>query len=87
MEIKLLRLIFASAFYLIIVFTTNSLAFSSQTPGKGDYEMYNSKQAISTTDNKKDTDKLFASSLGNSRAPAHDTPASPCKCSKYNKIK
>lgn len=81
MEIKLLRVIFGSAFYLILFLMTISSAFSSQSPGKGDYEMYNTKQTIAT-DNKKDTDKFFGSSLGNTRAPAHDTPASPCKCSK-----
>jgi len=62
---------------LVLLFVTHTVAFASSA-GKGDYEAYNSKKLILTSD-KKSTGKFFTG--GSNRAPAHDTPASTCKCS------
>lgn len=64
---------------LVLLFVTHTVAVASSA-GKGDYEAYNSKKLILTSD-KKSTGKFFTG--GGNRAPAHDTPASTCKCSKY----
>lgn len=64
---------------IVLLFVTHTVAFASSA-GKGDYEAYNSKKLILTSD-KKSTGKFFTG--GTNRAPAHDTPASTCKCSKY----
>lgn len=55
-------------------------AYPSTHQGKGAYQAHNAKQSLSM-DGQKDTEKFFSNSGGSMRAPAHDTPASPCKCS------
>lgn len=59
----------------------------STANGKGIFQTYNAKKSIASGA-KTDSEKFFfggGSGTVNdhiSRAPSHDTPASPCKCSK-----
>lgn len=65
----------------LVMFGTHTLALASNSAGKGDYEPYNAKKLTQTAE-KKSMAKFFGG--GSNRAPAHDTPASACKCSKYS---
>lgn len=73
-------------FVLSCMFVAQICAYAASN-GKGVYKTYNSKKSLTAAAaaaTKKDAEKfLFNSMNDNSRAPAHDTPASPCKCSKY----
>lgn len=68
---------------LIVIFSP-TYAFSSRVNGKGIYETFNAKQSLVSA-TKRETEKFFfGGGSGNMRAPTHDTPASPCKCSKWS---
>lgn len=72
----------------MLSFVLHICAYSTSN-GKGIYQTYNSKKSL-TSATKKDPEKFFLGGSGSStndhisRAPSHDTPASPCKCSKCN---
>lgn len=69
---------------VFLLCVTHIFAFASTYHGKGAYQAHNAKQSLAVVvDEQKETDKFFGSAGANSRAPAHDTPASPCKCSEY----
>lgn len=73
--------IWSIALIMLMLYITCTVAFASSA-GKGDYEPYNSKKLwLGPATEKKSTSKFFS---GSNRAPAHDTPASTCKCSKYS---
>lgn len=73
--------------WLLLIFgVTHIFAFTSTYHGKGAYHAHNAKQSLATA-GQKDTQKFFLGNAGGSmRAPAHDTPASPCKCSEWIRI-
>lgn len=84
MRAKYMDLIFTLCY--VILFATHISAYSSTSNGKGRYKTYNAKKSLSAVETKRDPEKLFLGSMSdNSRAPSHDTPASPCKCSKYTR--
>lgn len=62
----------------------------STANGKGIFQTYNAKKSV-VAGSKGDSEKFFfgggSGSVNDhiSRAPSHDTPASPCKCSKCNR--
>lgn len=82
MRVKYVELAFVLAY--AFMFITQICAYSTAN-GKGIYKTYNSKKSLAAAAaTKKDSEKfLFNSMNDHSRAPSHDTPASPCKCSKY----
>lgn len=68
----------------IIVCAAQISAYSTSN-GKGIYKTYNAKKSLAAVATKKDPEKfLFGNMNDHSRAPSHDTPFSPCKCSKYS---
>lgn len=69
--------------YILIFATHVCIAFSSSN-GRGIYQTnYNTKKNSSPAV-KKEAEKFFLGAMtDHSRAPSHDTPASPCKCSKF----
>lgn len=66
---------------VLLISVTYISAFSSTYQGKGGYQAHNAKQSLAVA-SQKDTEKFFGNAGSSMRAPAHDTPASPCKCSK-----
>lgn len=74
-------------FILASMFVAQICAYSTSN-GKGVYKTYNTKKSLTAVATKKESEKFIFNSMNNdnSRAPAHDTPASPCKCSKYLRI-
>lgn len=67
--------------FCLVFLASQTIAVPSTFLGKGIYETYSAKQSLLTSSSK-EKDKFFLGNGGNSRAPAHDTPASPCKCCK-----
>jgi hypothetical protein len=74
-----------SRFNVCVLVMTASLAVTftdGYQTGKGKFESYNGNrytEAKSMSDN--ETKTFF--NLNRNRPPAHDTPASPCSCSKF----
>lgn len=66
---------------MLLLFIMYAVALASNA-GKGDYEPYNSKKLWLAPEAKSMSSAKFFTGVFN-RAPAHDTPASACKCSKY----
>lgn len=73
-----------SRFSLILVFSSLfSLSCGAYQSGKGKFVSYNGNrytEAKSMDDN--ETKTILGFGLNRNRPPAHDTPASPCSCSK-----
>lgn len=68
----------------MLIFVSHICTAYSTSNGKGIYQTYNTKKLSTSPAVKANSEKFFLSSMSDhSRAPAHDTPASPCKCSKY----
>lgn len=70
-----------SILFLFLLFIMCSVAFASNA-GKGNYEPHNSKKLLLEQEKKIIVTGRFFTDILN-RTPAHDTPASPCTCSKY----
>lgn len=86
MRAKYMELLFTLAY--VILFATHISSYStssSSANGKGVYKTYNGKKSLTAFALKKDSAEktLFGNNKDNSRAPSHDSPSSPCKCSKY----
>lgn len=84
MRVKYAELLFTLAY--VFMFVAQIGAYSTSN-GKGVYKTYNTKKSLTANvATKKDSEKfLFGNTNDHSRAPSHDTPASPCKCSKYSR--
>lgn len=83
MRVNYAELLFTLAYAFVFVAQINAYSTSN---GKGVYKTYNAKKSLAALTTKKEPEKfLFNNMMMNdhSRAPLHDTPASPCKCSKY----
>lgn len=85
MRVNCAELLFTLAY--VFVFVVQIGAYSTSN-GKGVYKTYNAKKSLASalTATKKESEKFLFNNMMNdhlSRAPSHDTPASPCKCSKY----
>lgn len=88
MKVRKCDLRLTCAFVLLIT-VTHSFAYSMGS-GKGAFQTNNVKPtatplSLSTTTivDGKVKDRSFQNAGGNIRAPAHDTPASPCQCSEF----
>lgn len=83
MRVNYAELLFTLAY--VFVFVAQIGAYSTSN-GKGVYKTYNAKKSLTALTTKKDSEKFLFNNMMNthSRAPSHDTPASPCKCSKYS---
>lgn len=67
----------------LMIFVVNICTAFSTSNGKGIYQTYNTKKFATSPAMKKESEKIFFGLTNDhSRAPSHDTPASPCTCSK-----
>lgn len=83
MKMNYTEILFTLAY--VVLFVTQIDAYSTSN-GKGVYKTYNNAKKALTSFGaaKKESEKLFFGNMNdNSRAPSHDTPYTPCKCSKY----
>lgn len=85
-----MRVIYTELWFTLIyvfIFVAQIGAFSTSN-GKGVYKTYNNnaKKSLTAVATKKENSEkfLFNNANDHSRAPSHDTPYSPCKCSKYS---
>ncbi|XP_031619926.1 transmembrane protease serine 9-like [Contarinia nasturtii] len=80
MKVNYTKILFTLAY--VVLFVTQIGAYSTSN-GKGVYKTYNNaKKALTSFGaTKKDSEKfLFGNMNDHSRAPSHDTPYTPCKC-------
>lgn len=73
---------FYSVILCVIFILDKTFGYSSAIPGK--YQSHRNDQ--NDVEDQVEVRKMFFGSNSN-RAPFHDTPASECSCSEFNKIK
>lgn len=84
MRVNYADLLFTLSYVFVFVFVAQIGAHSTSN-GKGVYKTYNNaKKSLAALVTKKENSEkfLFGSVNDHTRAPSHDTPYSPCKCSK-----
>lgn len=72
---------------LILLVSLSASLCAGYQIGKGKFESFNGNrytEAKSMSDSENATKTFF--SLNRNRPPSHDTPASPCSCSKFRRI-
>lgn len=68
--------------FVVVVSTILTLSCEAYQSGKGKFVSYNGNRYTEGKSMDDNNTKLFLS-LNRNRPPAHDTPASPCSCSKF----
>ena len=68
--------------FVVVVSAILTLSCEAYQSGKGKFVSYNGNRYTEGKSMDDNNTKLFLS-LNRNRPPAHDTPASPCSCSKF----
>jgi hypothetical protein len=74
------------ALYILLMSATLMVSCSAYQIGKGKFESYNGNRYTEAKSMDENNTKAFLNlnlNLNRNRPPAHDTPASPCSCSKF----